>query len=132
MQTIPDAVLEQIAQHRPHLATMIANLRTHPDQAPQIEKAIATAYLLGTTELSASDTWYLSQCAAGGPWGGDWLTTSHAAHILGVTEGRIRQRILANELPAIKRGKTWYVRRDVLAELRRAARAAHAKPNIEE
>jgi hypothetical protein len=123
MQTIPDAVLEQIAQHRPHLATMIANLRSHPDQAPQIEKALADAYLLGTIALSGPDTWHLAQCASGGPWGGDWVRATYAAAMIGVTEGRIRQRILAGELPAMKRGKTWYVRRDAL---RRASSPAHA------
>ncbi len=114
MQTIPDAVLAQIVQHRPHLETMISNLRAHPEQAIQIEKAIATAYLLGETLLSAQDTWYLSQVASGGPWGGDWLLSSHAATLLGVSESRIRQRIAARELPSIIRGKTRYVRRDAL------------------
>ena len=114
MQTIPDAVLAQIVQHRPHLTTLIANLRAYPDQAAQFEQALATAYLLGNTHLSAPDTWYLSQCASGGPWGGDWLTTAHAAHLLGVTDGRIRQRIAAGDLEAIKRGKTWYVRKDAI------------------
>jgi hypothetical protein len=67
MQTIPDAILDQIVQHRPHLAPMIANLRSHPDLAAQLEKAIATAYLLGETLLSAQETWYLAQVAHGGP-----------------------------------------------------------------
>lgn len=115
MQTIPDAVLEQITQHRPHFATMIANLRAHPDLASQIEKAIATAYLLGDTHLSAQDTWYLAQVAYGGPWGGDWVRSSHAAILLGVDESRIRQRIAAHELPSLLYGKTRYVRRDAIA-----------------
>lgn len=114
MQTIPDAVLDRIIEHRPHLAQMIANLRANPEQAPQIEKALATAYLLGETRLSAQETWYLSQCASSGPWGGDWLLSGHAAVLLGVSESRIRQRILAGELPYITRGKTHYVRRDAL------------------
>lgn len=114
MQTIPDAVLDEIAKHRPHLAGMIANLRVHPDQAPQIERALATTYLIGETRLSAQNTWYLSQVSHGGPWGGDWILSSHAAELLGVDDSRVRQRILAGTLPAIKRGKTWYVRRDQL------------------
>jgi hypothetical protein len=114
MQTIPEAVLEQIAQHRPHLAVLVANLRAHPEHAAQIEKALATAYLLGETKLSAQETWYLSQVAHGGPWGGDWLLSSHAAAMLGVSESRIRQRIATKELPSIMRGKTRYVRRDAL------------------
>lgn len=114
MQTIPDAVLAQIAQHRPHLAPMIANLRAQPAQAAQIERALATDYLLGETRLSALDTWYLAQVSYGGPWGGDWLLSSHAAAMLGVSESRIRQRIASGELPSIIRGKTRYVRRDAL------------------
>ena len=114
MRTIPDRVLDLIVEHRPHLAEMVANLRAHPEQAGQIEKALATAYLLGAVRLDGSDTWHLSQVASGGPWGGDWLLSSHAAELLGVSDSRIRQRILADELPAIKRGKTWYVRRDAL------------------
>lgn len=114
MRTIPDAVLTQIAEHRPHLAPMIANLRANPDHAAQIEKGIATAYLLGETRLSALDTWYLAQVSYGGPWGGDWLLSSHAAVMLGVSESRIRHRIASGELPSIMRGKTRYVRRDAL------------------
>lgn len=114
MQTIPDAVLEQIAEHRPHLATMIANLRSHPDQAQQIETALAQAYLAGESHLSAQETWYLAQVAYGGPWGGEWVRSWEAAAILGVDESRVRQRIAARELPSIIRGKTRYVRRDAL------------------
>lgn len=114
MQTIPNAVLDQIAEHRPHLATMIANLQAHPDRAVQIEKAIATAYLLGESRLTAQNTWFLSQVAHGGPWGGDWLLSSHAAVLLGVGESRVRQLILAGRLPTITRGKTHYVRRDAV------------------
>lgn len=117
MQTIPDAVLDTIAQHRTHLVAMIANLRTHPDQAAQIEKAIATAYLLGETRLSGQDTWHLSQVAHGGPWGGDWLLSSHAATLLGVSESRVRQHILAGTLPTMTRGKTHYIRRDAVNRL---------------
>lgn len=118
MQTIPDAVLDTIVQHRPHLATMIANLRNHPDLAAQIEKAIATTYLLGETHLSGQDTWYLSQVAHGGPWGGDWLLSSHAAALLGVSDSRVRQLILSGKLPTITRGKTHYVSRAAVERLK--------------
>ena len=114
MQTIPNAVLDTIAEHRPHLAQMIANLRAHPELAPQIEKAIATTYLLGELHLSAQETWYLSQVAHGGPWGGEWVRSSHAAAMLGVDESRIRQRIASGDLPSVLYGKTRYVRRDAL------------------
>lgn len=114
MQTIPDAVLDAIARHRPHLAALIANLRAYPDQAPQIEKAIATAYLLGEPRLSGSDTWHLAQVAYGAPWGGDWLSTAFAAEQTGYDESYIRRLAWSQKIPATKRGKTWYVRRDAL------------------
>lgn len=115
MQTIPDGVINLIVEHRPHLAALVANLHASPDQAPQIEQALATAYLLGETRLSAQETWYLSQVAHGGPWGGDWVRATHAALLLHVDESRIRQRILAGELPAVKYGKTWFVQRSALS-----------------
>lgn len=114
MQTIPDAVLAQIAEHRPHLATMIANLRAHPEQAAQIERALADAYLMGETKLSGPDTWHLAQVAYGGPWGGDWITTARAAQASGYDEAHLRRLAGDGKLAAIKRGKTWYVRRDAL------------------
>lgn len=114
MQTIPDMVLDQMIAHRPRLAAMVANLRAHPGQAPQIEKALANAYLIGETRLSGRDTWYLAQVAYGGPWGGDWVRTADAADLLGVTDSRIRQMIGEGKLPAITRGKTHYIRRDAL------------------
>ena len=114
MQTIPDAVLDTIAEHRPHLATMIANLRAHPELAQQIERDIARVYLYGETRLSASDTWYLSQVAHGGPWGGDWWTLDRAAHETGYNAGTIRRMLNDKKLSGIKRDKTWYVRRDAL------------------
>lgn len=114
MQTIPDAVIDRIVEHHPHLAAMAANLRAHPDRAPQIEKAIATAYLLGETHLSAMETWHLAQVSYGGPWGGDWVSTAHAAALTGYDDSHLRRLVGDGKLPAIKRGKTWYVRRDAL------------------
>lgn len=105
--TIPDAVLDFIIQHRPHLATMAANV-----QAGAVpEKALAVAYLAGNTELSGADTLHLAQVAYGGPWGGEWDTTGMAAARLGVTDGRIRQKVLRGELESMKRGGVLYVRR---------------------
>ena len=114
MHTIPDRVLDLIVEHRPHLAEMVANLRAHPEQSAQIEKALATAYLLNEVRLSGLDTWHLSQVANGGPWGGDWVLSSHAAELLGVSESRVRQLILAGRLEYVTRGKTHYIRRDSL------------------
>lgn len=116
MQTIPEAVLAQIAQHRSDLQPLIANLRACPERAAQIEQAIATAYLLGTTRLSGPDTWHLAQVSYGGPWGGDWLTTAHAARLTGYDEAHLRRLARSGKLPAIKRGKVWYVRRDALTK----------------
>lgn len=114
MQTIPDAVLDQIVKHRPHLAQMVVNLRMYPDQAAQIERAIASAYLIGEVHLSGQETWYLSQVTHGGPWGGDWVSTTHASELTGYDDAHLRRKAGAGELPAIKRGKTWYIRRDAL------------------
>lgn len=114
MQTIPDAVLTQIAQHRPQLTIMIANLRDYPVRAAQIEKAIAQAYLAAETHLSASDTWYLSQVYYGGPWGGDWWSLARAAIETGYDHGTLRRMIFDKKLAAVKYGKVWYVRRDAL------------------
>lgn len=114
MQTIPDEVLDQIAAHRPHLAQLIANIRAHPDQAPQLERDVATAYLLGEPRLSAQETWYLAQVSYGGPWGGDWISTAHAAELTGYDDSHLRRLVGDGKLPAVKRGKVWYIRRDAL------------------
>ena len=105
--TIPEAVLAQIVQHRPHLTQIAANVQV--GAVP--ERALAVAYLAGETQLSAVDTLHLAQVAHGGPWGGDWDTTSMAAARAGVTGGRIRQKVLSGELESIKRGGVLYVRR---------------------
>lgn len=114
MQTIPDAVLDKIAEHRPHLATMIANLRAHPELAPTLEKAVAQAYLAGETHLSGSETWHLSQVYYGGPWGGDWWPLARAAEETGYDHGTLRRMLNDSKLRGLKYGKTWYIRRDAL------------------
>lgn len=119
MQTIPDAVLDVIVEHRPQLATMVNNLRAHPEQAPLIERAIATTYLLGTIGLSGQEAFWLSQVANGGPWGGDWLRSAHAAELLGVDESRIRQLVSGDRLNVITRGKTHYISRESVNQLRK-------------
>ena len=105
--TIPDAVLAQIVQHRPHLTQIAENVQENV--VP--ERALAVAYLAGETQLSAVDTLHLAQVAHGGPWGGDWDTTGMAAARAGVTDGRIRQKALSGELESMKRGGVLYVRR---------------------
>lgn len=114
MRTIPDPVLDLIVEHRPHLAEIVTNIRTHPDQAPQLELALARAYLHGETQLSPMDTWYLSQVAHCGPWGGDWCSLAEAADRTGYDESHLRRLAGAGKLEAIKRDRTWYVRRDTL------------------
>src|ERR671933_209275 len=49
----------------------------------------------------------------------DPLTPAEAAQELGVTAGRIRQLIDSGELPAMKRGRHWFIRRADLDSLRR-------------
>lgn len=116
MQTIPDAILNAIYEQRPHLRLMIDNLRAEPDRAAQIELHIANNYLMGVGDpgISALDTWHLAQVAHGGPWGGDWLTTERAALVSGYDAAHLRRLAGSGALPAIKRGKVWYVRRDAL------------------
>lgn len=114
MITIPDIILDRIAADRPHLVPMIANLRENADLAQTIEKTIAFEYLEGVTTLSVMDTWHLAQCANGAPWGGDWVNTLRAAALTSYDEAHIRRLAGSGGLPAIKRGKTWYVRRDAL------------------
>jgi hypothetical protein len=114
MQTIPDAVLDQIVQHRPHFAALVANLRACPDHAPQIERSIAMAYLSEEIRLSGQDTWFLSQVANGGPWGGDWWTLTRASGETGYDAGTLRRMIFDKKLSGLKYGKTWYLRRDAL------------------
>jgi hypothetical protein len=114
MRTIPDAVLNTIAQHRPDLVCTIADLRAHPDQAKELERAIATAYLTGEIMLRGQETWYLAQVAYGGPWGGDWWPLSRVAIETGYNHNSLRGMVFGGRLNAIKYGKTWYVHRDTL------------------
>ena len=120
MQTIPDRVLDAIAAAKPWTAHVIDKLRANPDDvmAGPREKWIAQQAMHGNfpAGLGGHDMMHLAACYYGHPWSGDWVRTADAAEILGVTDSRIRQRILAGELPHIKRGKTWYVRREALAK----------------
>lgn len=68
--SIPEEVLAQIVEHRPHLAEMVNNLRAHPEMAQILEKRIADAYLAGTVHLSPLDTFRLAACSAGRAFGG--------------------------------------------------------------
>jgi hypothetical protein len=126
MRTIPDTVLDQLAEHRPDLAPLVIALRADSEQAAQLERELATAYLLGEIRLSAQETWYLSQVGHGGPWGGDWLSTAHAALLTGYDDSHLRRLAKAGKLSAVLRGKTWYVRREALAGLPKVQ--AHAGP----
>ena len=125
MITIPDAVLDSIVQHRPHLATLADTLRAHPAQAAPVERALAVAYLAGASALSAADTYALAQVAAGGPWGGDWLTTARAAAVTGYSASHLCRLAAQMDVGrARKRGKTWYLRRDALPARRGRAEEA--------
>jgi hypothetical protein len=64
--TIPKHVLDKIVAHRPHLAALIGNITLVPAQA---EKALADAYLLGETHLTAQETYDLAACSAGRGYG---------------------------------------------------------------
>lgn len=67
--SIPEEVLQQILEHRPHLTQMVENLRTHPEMAQVLEKRIADAYLAGTVHLSPLDTFRLAACSNGRAFG---------------------------------------------------------------
>jgi hypothetical protein len=112
-QTIPEAVLDAIIRHRPDLAALVAQLRRGAD-ARQVEGAIARAYLYGETHLSSADTWFLSQVAHGGPWGGEWWTLDRAAYVTGYDPAHLRRLAGAGRITARKYGRVWYVRRDSL------------------
>lgn len=119
MRTIPDVVLDKIARHRPHLAGIIRNLREQPaEQAPLFEVPLAQMYLAGETRLTARETQYLAQVSWGGPWGGDWMRISEASYATGYSEVWLRQMAQGAKLPALKRGKVWYLRRDSLPQKR--------------
>ena len=64
--SIPRDVLAKIVGHRPHLAGVVANIPRAPRQC---EKALAGAYLIGETRLTAQETWDLAACAAGRRYG---------------------------------------------------------------
>ena len=115
MQTIPNDVLDRILIDRHVFTEDVATLRTKPDLAHGIERSIAWAYLEGSVlSLSPLEVWHLAQCAYGAPWGGDWVTTAQGASLSGYSDAHIRRLAGSGELPVIKRGKTWYVRRDAL------------------
>jgi hypothetical protein len=68
--TIPNEVLSKIANHRPHLRQLIANIAKAPAQA---EKTLADAYLMGSTQLTPLETWRLASCSAGRDYGDNGL-----------------------------------------------------------
>ena len=105
--TIPAAVLAQIVQHRPHLATIAANVRS--GAVP--ERALAVAYLAGATELSAVDTLHSGTGCPRRPVGRRLGHHGHGCCPCGGHDGRIRQKALSGELESIKRGGVPYVRR---------------------
>lgn len=115
MQTIPDEILAKMLTDRPDLAAMVANLRAGPILAAQIERHIAFTYLEGTIRsLAPTEAWHLAQVAYGGPWGGDWVTTERAAGLTGYDPAHLRRLAPTMGDKALKRGKTWYLRRDAL------------------
>jgi hypothetical protein len=111
-QTIPDAVLDAIIAHRPHLAQIVRNLRANMLDSRQVEQHIARAYLHAETRLSATNTLHLAQVAEGGPWGGDWWRLNRAAEESGYSPAHLRRLAGEGTVVARKYGKTWYVRKD--------------------
>jgi hypothetical protein len=64
--SIPRSVLEKIVAHRPHLKTIVDNIPKDPDQ---IERALTDAYLQGESQLTGPETFALSSCCVGRPYG---------------------------------------------------------------
>lgn len=118
MQTIPNRVLDAIAAAKPWTKHVIDKLRADPDQvtAPQLETWIAQQAMIGNIPagLSGLDIRDLSAVYYGHPWGGDWVRLADASAMTGYDDSHLRRLAGAGELPAIKRGKTWYIRRDAL------------------
>lgn len=122
MRTIPDAVLDTIVRHRPHLTTLVANLRNHPDRAMQIERDLANAYLMGETQLSGIETLYLSAAAAGHPYG-RYITLDYAAHLSELSEAHLRRLCIAGDAAAVKWRGQWYADREALPQRQRQPKA---------
>ena len=118
MQTIPDRVLDAIIAAKPHTALVVDKLRTDPENimSPTWEKHIAQQAMIGffPAGLGGYDMLHLAACYYGHPWGGTWLRLAEAAEESGYDDSHLRRLIGAGKLGAIKRGKTWYVRRDAL------------------
>ncbi len=51
-----------------------------------------------------------------------WMSTAQAAEALGVSPGRVRQLLLARQLPGRKLGREWLIRR---ADIRRFMALPH-------
>lgn len=71
-RSIPMSVLEKIKAHRPHFGAMIANFEKFDGTGyiGKLEKSIADAYLQGASNLTMLETWNLSKCVIGLPYGG--------------------------------------------------------------
>ena len=68
----------------------------------------------------------------------DWMSTQEAAADLGVSTGRVRQLLLAGQLPGEKLGRDWLIRRSDVGRFKalppgrtrrpRALNAPHRRP----
>lgn len=67
MATIPEAVLIQIAEHRPDLAWLCEKVRCsrRPTTVCEYERLLATYYLHGDSRLTQEETTGLIGCVAG-------------------------------------------------------------------
>jgi len=54
--TIPDSVLDQIIEHRPHLGSMVRNLRANPSPASRRRVVLSETWIPEITRVTLART----------------------------------------------------------------------------
>lgn len=119
--TIPDDVLDKMLLMRPALHQDIAALRSQPDRAPELERALAYAFLGGEVgePLTAQEVYYLAASSAGHPYG-RYIDLDYASHLSGYDPSHLRRMLGQGTIAGIKWRNEWYVDREVVAGLQRS------------
>ena len=135
MQTIPDRIIDRILEQHPDAQPLVDSLRRNPGQASTLERALADKYLLGETRLSGLETFFLSCCTVGDPYGARyhrpnlpddalreaWLTVPVAAQVAGYDPAHLHRLIRDGHLPATTRNGVRWVRLGTLLERPRSS-----------
>jgi hypothetical protein len=121
MRTIPDDVLDKMLLMRPALHQEIATLRSSPDRAPELERALAYAFLGGEVgePMTAQEVYYLAASSAGHPYG-QYIDLDYAAALSTYDTSHLRRMLGFGTIPGIKWRNEWFVDREVVAGLRRS------------